>query len=59
MPVLLDPAHADGWGVRPVSGGHSGSHLVGSLALAEGYAVVPAATSEVHAGDVVDVMLLP
>ncbi|GAA1729532.1 molybdopterin-binding protein [Aeromicrobium alkaliterrae] len=58
VPVVLDTTDPAAWTVRPTSAGHSGSHLVGSLALTQAYAVVPASTSQVHAGDVVDVMLV-
>ncbi|WP_229053832.1 gephyrin-like molybdotransferase Glp [Aeromicrobium sp. Leaf350] len=58
VPVVLDTSDPASWSVRPTSSGHSGSHLVASLAHADGYAVVPAATTEVRVGDVVDVMLV-
>lgn len=44
--------------VRPASRGGSGSHLVGSLALADGLAIVAEDTQRVHEGDAVDVMLV-
>ncbi|QTX03866.1 gephyrin-like molybdotransferase Glp [Agromyces archimandritae] len=43
---------------RPASAGGSGSHLAGSLALADGFAVVPAERSEVRPGDELAVMLV-
>lgn len=43
-------------GVRPATHGGSGSHLVGGLALAEGFAVVAAEIEEVHEGDTVGVI---
>jgi molybdopterin molybdotransferase len=46
-------------GVVPATGRGSGSHLVASLALADGLAVVPADVTEVVAGDEVTVVLLP
>lgn len=57
-PVALDTSDPSGWSARPASSGHSGSHLVGSLALADGYAVIPAGRDSVEAGDLVDVMLV-
>lgn len=53
MPIALE---ADG--VRPATAGGSGSHLVGGLGRAEGYAIVPADVAEVAPGDLVDVMLV-
>lgn len=59
MPVVLDagPAGAPGLWARPATRGGSGSHLVGGLAAADGFAVVPADVAEVGQGDTVDVML--
>jgi molybdopterin molybdotransferase len=54
IPVTLDSG-PDGWTVRPVSSGGSASHLVASLAGADGYAVVPAGSGPVRAGDTVAV----
>src|SRR5690606_33581807 len=51
MPVVFD-----GGGVRRASGGGSGSHLVASLARAEGLALVPVPTERVAPGDRVRVM---
>ncbi|KQY59824.1 molybdopterin biosynthesis protein [Aeromicrobium sp. Root495] len=58
VPVSLDVSDPAAWLARPASSGHSGSHLVGSLALADGYAVVPAGADSVEAGQLVDVMLV-
>nr|WP_246318696.1 gephyrin-like molybdotransferase Glp [Leifsonia psychrotolerans] len=44
--------------VRPASRGGSGSHLVASLAAADGFAIVDESVEEIHPGDPVDVMLL-
>ena len=44
--------------VRPATSGGSGSHLVGGLAAADGYAIVAAEVDEVRAGDPVTVMLV-
>jgi molybdopterin molybdotransferase len=49
VPVAVGPG-----GVTPVHRLGSGSHLVASLALAEGLAVVPEGQSSVSAGDLVD-----
>ena len=59
VPVVLDATQPGGWRVRPASSGHSGSHLAGSLALADGYAVVPAEVDRIEAGAAVDVILVP
>lgn len=64
MPVALiapdsSVAHVDARPrVRPATRGGSGSHLVGGLAAADGYAIVPADVDEVRAGDPVTVMLV-
>jgi len=64
MPVVVVPAESQVIGVdarprvRPATSGGSGSHLVGGLAAAEGYAIVPAEVDEVRAGDPVTVMLV-
>jgi molybdopterin molybdotransferase len=50
-------AHADGrWTAAPT--GPQGSHLVSSVALADGLAIVPEGVTEVAAGTQVDVQLL-
>lgn len=56
LPARLEPA-AEGWSVSPAASRGSASHLVGSLAAADGYAIVPAGTPEVRTGDLVDVVL--
>ncbi|WP_156759508.1 molybdopterin molybdotransferase MoeA [Microbacterium karelineae] len=58
VPIVVDRADAGGWRVRPATAGGSGSHLVGGLGLAEGYAIIPAETSAVEEGDLVEVVLL-
>lgn len=58
MPVSIDGA-ADPIRVRPAAAGGSGSHLVASLAGADGLAIVPAAVDQVREGDVVRVMMVP
>jgi molybdopterin molybdotransferase len=54
LPAVVDLAAGT---VRPASAGGSGSHLAGSLARAEAFAIVPAEVDAVTAGDTVDVML--
>ncbi|MBP2435784.1 gephyrin-like molybdotransferase Glp [Microbacterium amylolyticum] len=56
IPIVVDKTGA--WTVRPASAGGSGSHLVGGLGKAEGYAVVPTDVDGVTAGDMVDVLLM-
>ncbi|WP_308796939.1 molybdopterin molybdotransferase MoeA [Agromyces silvae] len=54
MPIVFD---GDGR-IRPATAGGSGSHLAGGLARAEGFAIVPADTDEVRAGESLPVMLV-
>ncbi|WES64494.1 molybdopterin molybdotransferase MoeA [Microbacter sp. GSS18] len=56
LPVTIDRTDPAGWRAVPATGG--GSHLAGGLGAAEAYAVVPAETERVDAGDAVDVMLI-
>lgn len=56
LPVTIDRSRADGWLAVPATSG--GSHLAGGLGRAEAYAIVPAETDAVAAGDAVDVMLI-
>lgn len=43
--------------VRPATAGGSGSHLVGGLALADGFAIVPEDAEQVAPGEVVEVAI--
>lgn len=54
IPVRLT-AGPTGWTAAPAAAGGSGSHLVASLAAADGYAVVPAGHGPVRVGDTVAV----
>lgn len=56
LPVTIDRSAPGGWFAVPATSG--GSHLAGGLGRAEAYAVVPAETDAVAAGDPVDVMLI-
>lgn len=58
MPIAFDPqpAGTGARGVRPATHGGSGSHLVGGLARAEGFAIIPAEVERVHEGDAVSVI---
>ncbi|SDQ23953.1 molybdopterin molybdotransferase [Microbacterium sp. cf332] len=58
LPAVIDRGDPARWFVRPATPGGSGSHLAGTLALAEAYAVVPAEITTVEPGDLVDVLLL-
>lgn len=58
LPAAIDRSDPGRWTVAPATRGGSGSHLAGGLARAEAYAVVPAETDAVSAGDLVDVMLV-
>jgi molybdopterin molybdotransferase len=44
------------WTVRPT--GAQGSHLISSIAQADGLAIIPEAVTEIRVGDEVRVMLL-
>jgi molybdopterin molybdotransferase len=63
MPVVLDDRPDDDGALtllaRPASSGGSGSHLVASLAEADGLAIVDADVEAVAEGDVVTVMMVP
>lgn len=56
--VQLLPVVADDETVRPATHGGSRSHLVTSLAVANAFAVIPADTERVEAGDPVTMMVL-
>lgn len=58
MPVVVDSAADEPLRVRPAARRGSGSHLLASLARADGLAVVPADVEQVRAGESVAVMLL-
>ncbi|SIT68841.1 gephyrin-like molybdotransferase Glp [Microbacterium sp. RU33B] len=58
LPAAIDRSDPGRWTVAPATGGGSASHLAGGLARAEAYAIVPAETDAVAAGDLVDVMLI-
>jgi len=51
MPVRFITQRSDGDMVVPATGAGAGSHLMARLAMADGLARVPAATTEVQAGD--------
>lgn len=57
LPITIDRSDAASWRVRPATPGGSGSHLVGGLGRAEGYAVIPPEITAVHPGDPVDILL--
>ncbi|WP_243064612.1 gephyrin-like molybdotransferase Glp [Humibacter sp. RRB41] len=58
MPVVARRVDG-GLHVRPANDRGSGSHLIGRLARADGYAVIPAESAEVRVGDLVPVTLRP
>ncbi|WGD36566.1 gephyrin-like molybdotransferase Glp [Lysinibacter sp. HNR] len=58
IPVIATTPARGPWTVRPAAAGGSGSHLVGGLGRANGYAVVPAEVSRVREGDTVSVILV-
>ena len=55
VPVTLGTDDAGRLVAVPAHAGGSGSHLVTSLAVADGYAMVPEATTVVHVGDLLSV----
>lgn len=60
IPVRIDPRGEEGMPtVVPAAAHGSKSHLVGSLAAAQGYAIVPANWERVEPGDLLDVVLDP
>ncbi len=59
MPVVAERQPDGRLGLRPASSGGSGSYLVAGLAGANALAVVPEAVTEVRAGDLLDVTLVP
>ncbi|MFB6609802.1 gephyrin-like molybdotransferase Glp [Agromyces sp. NPDC056379] len=62
MPIAIDDdadgASRRGLRVRPAAEGGSGSHLVGGLAAADGFAIVETGIDEVRAGDEVQIVLV-
>lgn len=58
LPAVIDRTDPARPLVRSATAGGSGSHLSVGLGAAEAYAIVPAEVEQVHAGDLVDVMLL-
>lgn len=55
VPVAIDRSDPGRWSVSPA--GPAGSHRAGTLARADGYAVVPVGVDAVAAGDLVDVLM--
>lgn len=58
LPAVIDRTDHAGPVIRPATKGGSGSHLSVGLGLAEAYAIVPAETEQVFAGDLIEVMEL-
>jgi molybdopterin molybdotransferase len=58
LPVTLRTDDTGRLVALPAHAGGSGSHLVTSLAGADGYAMVPEETTAVHAGDLLSVRWL-
>ncbi|KQV06164.1 molybdopterin molybdotransferase MoeA [Leifsonia sp. Root112D2] len=56
--TVAEPAGREPMSIRPASVGGSGSHLVASLAAADGIAIVAEDVTEVRAGDTVAVRLV-
>ena len=56
MPIAVGSG-VDGPTVRPASESGAGSHLVGRLAGADGFAIIPETVEQVEPGDVVEVVL--
>lgn len=54
-PATIRRTETGEWELTPVSS--AGSHLVATLAVANGYAIVPSEVGEVAAGDIVDAVL--
>ncbi len=58
VPARIDRDDPSRWSVHPATEGGSGSHLAAGLARAEAYVVVREDVATVHAGDLVDVVML-
>ncbi|PKI89742.1 molybdopterin molybdenumtransferase MoeA [Actinomycetales bacterium SN12] len=58
LPAVIDRTDSACPLVRPATAGGSGSHLSVGLGSAEAYAIVPAETEQVSAGDLIEVMEL-
>jgi molybdopterin molybdotransferase len=60
MPVTIERNGPDGsaLGIRPATAGGSGSHLVGSLAVADALAIVDETVEQVSVGETLTVMLV-
>lgn len=58
LPAVIDRSDPARPVVRPATAGGSGSHLSVGLGIAEAYAIVPAETEQVSAGDLIEVMEL-
>ena len=58
LPAVIDRTDPARPVVRPATAGGSGSHLSVGLGAAEAYAIVPAETERVSAGDLIEVMEL-
>ncbi|QMU96310.1 molybdopterin molybdotransferase MoeA [Microbacterium esteraromaticum] len=58
LPAVIDRTDPARPVVRPATAGGSGSHLSVGLGAAEAYAIVPAETERVFAGDLIEVMEL-
>ncbi|MFJ4046329.1 gephyrin-like molybdotransferase Glp [Microbacterium sp. NPDC089987] len=58
LPAVIDRTDPACPLVRPATAGGSGSHLSVGLGSAEAYAIVPAETEQVSAGDLIEVMEL-
>ncbi|WP_193596951.1 gephyrin-like molybdotransferase Glp [Microbacterium sp. YJN-G] len=58
LPAVIDRTDPARPVVRPATSGGSGSHLSAGLGTAEAYAIVPAETEQVSAGDPIEVMEL-
>ena len=59
LPARLDPGNDGHLEVRPAAARGSQSHLVASLARANGYAIVPGHIEKVEPGDTVEVVVEP
>jgi molybdopterin molybdotransferase len=55
-PATIRRTEADGWELTPVRS--AGSHLVATLASANGYAVIPSDVDSVDTGETVDAVVV-
>lgn len=59
VPIVFNQSDPTAWTVAPATARGSQSHLIGTLGLADGLAIVPAEATRIEVGELVEVVLLP